>query len=147
MEIISSVLAGSEIREGFGKLAHLLAKKMLKQVWVLSGAELYHHQVIPPVSTVSQGSGVDPEPHKGGAGILRGSSGGTLRQMERLPLQTVHVSRCDILFGKVSFLLGVTGVEELGGRFLVLGLGYEFLPFQLASLGPHCPAHLAELRA
>ena len=46
MEIISSVLAGSEIREGFGKLAHLLAKKMLKRVWVPSEAELYHHQVI-----------------------------------------------------------------------------------------------------
>ena len=29
----------------------------------------------------------------------------------------------DIIFGEVSFLLGVTGVEELGGRFLALGLG------------------------
>ncbi len=77
--------------------------------------------------------------------ILRRSP--ATRQVDRLLFHSVHVSRSDILFGKVSFLLGAAGVEELGGGFFVLGLGDEFLPFQLTALGPHGPAHLGELRA
>ena len=54
-----------------------------------------------------------------------------------LALQTVYVSRCDILFGKITFTLGIAGIKKLGGSFFVLGVGYEFLPFQLAPLGPY----------
>jgi hypothetical protein len=68
-------------------------------------------------------------------------------EADNLALQTIHGFRFDISFGKVALILGVAGIEELGGRFFVLGLGYEFLPFQLTSPGPDSPAQLAELRA
>lgn len=81
----------------------------------------------------------------GPQGILSSVSRSSAR--DHLTLQTIHVTRLDILFGKVAFLLGVAGVKELGSRLLVLGLSYEFIPCQLPFISSYGPAELAELRA
>jgi len=58
------------------KLAHLLAKGLLKRVWVPSEEERYH------APATRQRPGADPEPHQGGVEISWDSFRRTTRQVD-----------------------------------------------------------------